>query len=105
MVTPRSKSVLINSKRKETHIENYICHHKPYIPPTMAIKHIIAGCQQVVCRADTTEIASGSCIGIGEVAASTGYVLVHILTTCLARRRRYVDKFNGRTVDFLTTDS
>jgi hypothetical protein len=31
--------------------------------------------------------------------------LVHILATCLARRRRYVDKFNGRTVDFLTTDS
>ena len=71
----------------------------------VGIIYIKAGSDQFIRRAHTTEFAGRGCIWIGQVAASTRDVRVHILATRLPQWRYYVDQLDRRTLDLLSTDS
>jgi hypothetical protein len=71
----------------------------------MTIKYVMIDGHRVVCRSHTTEIAGRGCVGIRQVTAGEGNVWVHVLATCLPRRRCYVDELDRRTVDLLSTNS
>ncbi len=71
----------------------------------MVVKDIKRKSEELIRRAHAAELASGSGVGVRQVAAGSGDVSVHVPRAGHARRRRNRDEFNSRAVHLLFADS
>ncbi len=66
------------SEIKATHIKENESHHDAKVAPMMVVKDIKRESEELIRRAHAAELASGSGVGVRQVAAGSGDVSVHV---------------------------
>jgi len=88
----------------EAYIEHNEGQYYTYVLPAVIIENIETGFQELVCGSDRAKSATTCGIWIGQITTSKCNEIIHVLSTCLARRRIQANKFNRWTSDVLSSD-
>jgi hypothetical protein len=87
-----------------TDIEHDVSHHYTHISPTIVVENIEIRFQELIRRSDRAKFTTACRCWIGQVTTGKCNEILHVLSTCLARRRVQGNKFNGWTSDVLSSD-